>query len=406
MPDENIPSYADLKAGVIGGDILEAINKSGYPFQAEVADLVRSGLSEIAGSRIQEEWPYIDSESGTARTLDIFAQAPLWSSAEERHDTPRVKPYLNILIECKQSDLPYILFLRTNPTGDEFCFPEISGVKSTSLRIYMEEWQTDSDSALYGASMHMSLHDVFGSNNLETFEGPLFQAVSLAKTTRRGGQGGRLEISGEETYKGLTLPLLKAVDYLKEQTAPKPEAKVLFPRFIVSVAVIRAPLIGAYLHKGRTMMLAIPWVRVSRVEPSINEHDSSNVRYFDIISSDHFAEYLRSLVNDAQELSERMRRHDEVVYSGAGLLRENNDDPEPEPYEVLETIPKEYEQFPEKLIIGSIRKAPRSVEFDLFPEFLESLAEDSILQIDWQPNADDASRQAASTESQVTGGET
>jgi hypothetical protein len=77
MTNPGVPGYARLEAGITGDDLLGAINKSGYPFQAEVADRVRSEFSDIEASAIQEEWAYIDQESDVVRSLDIFAQIPL-----------------------------------------------------------------------------------------------------------------------------------------------------------------------------------------------------------------------------------------------------------------------------------------------------------------------------------------
>jgi hypothetical protein len=265
----------------------------------------------------------------------------------------------------------------------------MAGIKSNDLRLYLEEWQEDASSPLYGKTVSMSVHDVFSFQDFQTFDGPPLQAVSLAKATRRGGQGGRLEISGEDTYRGLTLPLLKAVDYLKERTAPAADANAFFPRLIVSLAVVRAPLIGAYLHNERTVMMATPWVRISRVEPSADDSRRSNVRYFDIVSSDHFAKYLNALVSDSMEASKRMRAHEEVLRSGVGLMRRGDSDPEPGPHEVLESIPADYENFPEMGTVATFQRvAPRS-QFSLDSKIMERIPEDTVLElgIEWGPDS-------------------
>lgn len=150
MSDEKIPEYAELKAGVMGKDILEAINKSGYPFQAEVSDLIRSAINNV---HIQEEWAYIDSGSGVARALDIYAEAPLWDTETARHNEAAIHPYLSLLIECKQSDLPYILFLRTNPVGDEVNFPEIFGLENL-ICVYL--WKNGRKTLTSPATAHQS----------------------------------------------------------------------------------------------------------------------------------------------------------------------------------------------------------------------------------------------------------
>lgn len=98
------PNTNKLAAGVNEADVLGAITKSGYPLQNIVADYCEKGAF-----RTVEEWSYLDKDSGQLRTIDVKAEKPLFDSKEGAKI--RVRPGLVLLIECKQSQLPYVFFL-------------------------------------------------------------------------------------------------------------------------------------------------------------------------------------------------------------------------------------------------------------------------------------------------------
>ena len=378
MTEEAIPPYAQLKAGISGKDLLDAINKSGYPFQAEIADHVRTKLAGIDGSEVQEEWAYIDADEGGIRSLDVFVEAPLYSTEDAISKKKKIWPYLNMLIECKQSEFPYIFFLRAKSAG-YVNFPDIAGVSSADLRLVM---QGKSFSGLY--PVNMSMHDVFACYNLQTFRGPAFNAISMAKAVRKGS---KLELSGEDVYRGLTLPLMKAADYIRDHSAPESDAAVINPKFIVTIAVIRAPLIGAYLHQGKTIMLGIPWVRACRIEPAMADQHSrpgASVRYFDVVHSEFFPNYIELLIKDSFALAQRMLMCDEVVYSGVGLRdfdAQLEEEHESETYKFVRKLPEEYARYLELQGVGHITWTPNEMELEWTPEF-QGLEEGTILHVD------------------------
>ena len=65
----NNPIENSLKEAVTEELILEAVEASGYPLQTVVGRQLRAaGLSDV-----QQEWSYVDRDSGNARTLDVLA---------------------------------------------------------------------------------------------------------------------------------------------------------------------------------------------------------------------------------------------------------------------------------------------------------------------------------------------
>ncbi|MCK9917769.1 hypothetical protein MXD81_52385, partial [Microbacteriaceae bacterium K1510] len=94
MQDEpmNTPENS-LGPGYTEQQINEAVRKSGYPLQTMIASSLRMDFA------VQEEWGFLDGDTGTPRTLDIWASRRMFSLGNE--EQPFVRPTLDLLIECK-----------------------------------------------------------------------------------------------------------------------------------------------------------------------------------------------------------------------------------------------------------------------------------------------------------------
>jgi len=97
----NNPTANILGSGVTEADLAEAIRHSGYPLQTVIANYLRNRFM------VQEEWGYVDRDTRELRTIDILAQDRLYDLSAEQ---PYARPILNLIIECKQSDLPFVFF--------------------------------------------------------------------------------------------------------------------------------------------------------------------------------------------------------------------------------------------------------------------------------------------------------
>ena len=95
------PSGNVIGAGLHESQVEEAVRRSGYPLQTVIARALSTAF------HVREEWSYIDADTAELRTLDLLAERPFYES--DVHS--RVRPTLDLLIECKQSDLPYVFFL-------------------------------------------------------------------------------------------------------------------------------------------------------------------------------------------------------------------------------------------------------------------------------------------------------
>jgi hypothetical protein len=352
----DIPPYGALSEGITGPALLEAIKKSGYPFQAEVVDVLSSELSrQDIKATLQEEWPYVDSDGNTPRSLDIYAQmsVPTEEVREGKNGTTRgrIRVAIDLLVECKQSSYPFVFFLRNGPFIPKARHPEIVGLPHEKLRIF-----SPSDS-LNDFSFMMPIHDVLGSFDLSFCSVPTPFAVSFAKAMRKGS---RLELTGEETYRSITLPLMKAADHLKLQYKPNPKTSHTGrPRhysmhFVVCVAVVRAPMIGTFLSNGKNHLISLPWVRSARMDPADPDHwpESNRTRYFDVVHIDYFSSYLQHIVRDLTELARRAKKIDGPMADGYGFEvaskteapTESEDPNEEHIYKKLIELPEEFQE--------------------------------------------------------------
>jgi hypothetical protein len=99
---ENPPTN-QIGPGLSEETVVSAVEESGYPLQVFVSDLLQEKY------HVEEEWSYLDRDSDGLRALDMRASMQLydWKDFKEQ---PRVRPSLDLLIECKQSELPYVFF--------------------------------------------------------------------------------------------------------------------------------------------------------------------------------------------------------------------------------------------------------------------------------------------------------
>src|SRR5258708_36050631 len=123
-PPENV-----LPAGIVDAQIEEAVRRSGYPLQSVVAAAVRGQRFSV-----QQEWSYVDADTGGARSLDLLALQDLYGLESQR----RVRPILALLIECKQSALPYVFFRAEAPTWLPN-LPAIVGLRGEELEISTDD---------------------------------------------------------------------------------------------------------------------------------------------------------------------------------------------------------------------------------------------------------------------------
>lgn len=132
--NDNPPSNG-LRDGTTEDQLADAIRRSGYPVQTAVGHLLRSATpGQPEGFIVQEEWCFVDARTNELRNLDLRADLRL----HEWNPQPRVRPMLTLLIECKQSELPYVFF-ESGGGIRPHDFPRVSGLRSANIVITSDD---------------------------------------------------------------------------------------------------------------------------------------------------------------------------------------------------------------------------------------------------------------------------
>jgi hypothetical protein len=217
------PPTNRLPGGVTDQGILAAIESSGYGLQSVAADKIIATAEEMLGterppldgsvrSRVdcQEEWAYIDADSQETRQLDGLIALDVTSAEYKPYpDSPRetIRCSLDLLIECKQSELPFLFFMRRANTGD---VPRIVGLPHEWLSI-----GTDDHPDIH---LGMRPYDALGFYSLPLARRP---STAISMTKAQWKSGSVLQLSGEDVFRGIALPLSKAVRYYETMIKPK-----------------------------------------------------------------------------------------------------------------------------------------------------------------------------------------
>ncbi|WP_329136346.1 hypothetical protein [Streptomyces sp. NBC_00670] len=316
------PQENQLGAGVKEEDLLKAVTASGYPLQSVAVDSIASKfVPDQRSLLVQEEWSYIDEDTGEFRNLDAYIDHEYDHIGQDY-----IRPHLTMLVECKQSELPFVFFLRQAPCGD---FPRLIGMPHQELGIrFADDATTDAP-----ITIGMRLSHALGLSGMPfSLEPP--RAIAMSKAVRKSG---KIELTGEETFRGIALPLMKAFKHFSRVCQPKPKHCYYDVRAVFPVAVVRAPMIGVHVIDGEPKMTALPWVRVVRVEPSTERLGSgySELYAMDVVHQAYLSTYTEKAQEACQEIFRRMELISIPVITGIAMLAEDREGSGGLPYESL-----------------------------------------------------------------------
>jgi hypothetical protein len=234
------PASNQLGPGLNEAQVLGAVEKSGYPLQTIVGGILDSSFD------VQQEWCYVDRDSKELRAIDIHARRMLydWRSGPQ----PRIRPQLDLLIECKQSQLPYVFFISGN-SRVPFGHPEVVGLHDDTIEIATDD---DLSTWTYGVISALDLDS-------DSFQKEPPYSNSFSKCVRKGTE---IELSGTEAYSGLVLPLIKGLHHLRTAEQPVQTAVYFDAHLALALGVLDAPMIAVSVENETTALRLIPWVRV------------------------------------------------------------------------------------------------------------------------------------------------
>lgn len=297
----NNPSTNILGSGISKSDVDHAINKSGYPLQTIVANLLRKEF------QIEEEWSFIDSKTKEIRAIDIMAEKPLYDYMVEH---PTVRPTLNLIIECKQSELPYVFFFSAENRHTNY-YPVISGLFKKDITLSTNDdnstWSFSLRSA-FGLDDHQFLHQVPSS-------------MTFSKCVRKGKD---IVLSGADGYHNLVLPIITSMHHFDDAVKPPKTALYFDAHLTFGIGVVDSPMIGVTVKDSGHEQEMIPWVRVFRHESYEHENWWERKKLFaiDIVHKDFVNEFVsKNLLPFAREFAQKILKHQEIVVSGKGFAK-------------------------------------------------------------------------------------
>ena len=236
----NPPGNA-LPQGMKPEQLEEAVQRSGYPLQTVAAVELQKHFG------VTEEWGYVDRETGKQRALDIFAYKRL-------HDAPvganLIYPSMALLVECKRSDLPFVFF--KSVTSYEMPeFPAVYGLwyELIDLRAKNVGRSVTPAEALCITELDFvkagpTICSTFSKANRKGKGVELAKPDSMTKENQKG-KAGELELSGAETFSGIVLPLVSAMEHVRLHYKSRSNMSPYYPTLVIAACVLDAPMIVA-----------------------------------------------------------------------------------------------------------------------------------------------------------------
>lgn len=302
------PESNTIPAGVTVEQLRHAVMTSGYPLQCEVATILAERFRQLAQLNwVEEEWSYIDLDTRELRALDIHARCSLYNILEQQ---PHVRPHLDLLIECKQSSMPFVFFL-TEPKIHIMDFPLFAGLRSDEPVI-----RTDDDTSVW----HVPLLRCLGLDDHPFVSKPPFCCATFSKAQRKGKN---LELSGAEPFNNVVLPLVKAMQHFLKTESPIKTAVYFDCHLVLGVAVVDAPMLGFQPALSPDDFMLLPWVRIIRREAREGESPTWRPRQFaiDVIHKEFLEDYVENVVLPfAEAFSSKVLKHEKVLAAGKGFI--------------------------------------------------------------------------------------
>jgi hypothetical protein len=249
------PSTNALPPGLDEKALVEAVEVSGYPLQGIVAEKL-----ELAGFEVIEEWGFIDKDTGEHRSLDLLA-LKRFAAIEDATIGPR----LALLIECKRSIHPYVFFKKVSKVSTA-AFPVVSGVE-----VSIGE-PSGVGSRSYPSAPGQMVLDLKSLPFLK--EPPLCASFSRATIS-----GKKVDLSGDELFRGIILPLVKSLQFKVQLDNGLLRLARPAPTLVLCIGVLDAPLLVVESPNKAGDPVLTPWVRVLRLQANQDLRKGSHDYY-------------------------------------------------------------------------------------------------------------------------------
>lgn len=295
------PPENTLGPGVPESKVLDAVRRSGYPLQTIVASRLRGDYL------VQEEWAFEDRTTRETRAIDVLAATQLESLPS--HES-RVRPAIALLLECKQSDLPFVFFRSEPQLAPQF--PLVAGLHKEDLVI-----RTDDDRSSWSYRTLRAL----GLDRHPFIVSVEHSCSTFSKCVRKGDE---LTLSGAEPYNSLVMPLVSAMEHYVAAAKPPPSAFWFDAQLTVAIGVLDAPMVIVELTDDGQVARLAPWIRLYRhdvEQESDPQRELGRLVAIDIVHRHFLATYLEQHLKPfAARFAELALKHHEELATGEGFV--------------------------------------------------------------------------------------
>jgi hypothetical protein len=248
----------------------DAVSLSGFPLQI----LVAAALQD-RGFHVQEEWAYLDPDSDERRALDIVGRRYQSDSAFVSEKGGSLLSTA-LLVECKRSTRPYLFFESVNPPTLG-TFPPVVGLGNGRIRLSPADAEAN-------WIQEQALSHFLGAD-AEPF---VLEPLVSASVSRAVPNGKKIEISGDEPYRSLLLPLTKAMTrYMQEASGARNAGRIQNVVVPMGLAVFDAPMIFIGRPADELRIEPITWTRIVVRNPATGEANRWNPLGFKVVDAIH-----------------------------------------------------------------------------------------------------------------------
>ncbi|GAA2749452.1 hypothetical protein [Amnibacterium kyonggiense] len=268
-------------------ELLKALRRAGWLLEQETATAL-----DAAGFQVTQSWAYQDPDEGKSRELDVVGYKELFRDADAN-----LRVSAQVIIECKESDMPYALIGRT--TAPSAVPAERNDILAPAERVtYSNEVTPEGRRILYvSAAEYLRLHTLTANPWARDFEAT--QLVRLNKSKENWSA------SNDGIMQDVMAPLSKVLSILRgEQEAANGQwfmnksarYSERYPAHLIlyfPLVVTSAPLFKVDATNAPAQVTTAPWVTLRR---RFNSASLKGTYRATVVNADGLEDYLESQV--------------------------------------------------------------------------------------------------------------
>lgn len=178
-------------------EVGEALRKSGYLMEQEIASRV-----EGLGFQTRTNFPYVDSDENKSREMDVAAYHQFYKNEDKK-----VSGFVELIIECKQSNFPYAFISRNKMASDYTVLPEEFAFSKSRFEIKYE----------VGGSAFVRFENPFHNLGIDKIHYSYDRPEKTVQFCRIDRSGKNWNANHAGLYDSIFLPLTKALSFRKSK---------------------------------------------------------------------------------------------------------------------------------------------------------------------------------------------